>query len=137
MCFSKIWKYRVFINYVFSLKICVVCVHTLTPRENRERPESGIFYNLLEKKQYLMNTLYDWSRVGELNIGFIWLFLQTTLLSSAGLELNEYKYEQIMQQRSYIFWLRTHLHILLTYIFCLFLQRRFFKEQFIQSDLKF
>ena len=22
---------------------CLVCVHTLTPRENRERPESGIF----------------------------------------------------------------------------------------------
>ena len=41
-----------------------------------------------------------------------------------------------MQQRSYIFWLRSHLHILLAYIICLFLQRRFFKEQFIQSDLK-
>ena len=53
--------YRVFIKYcVFSLEFmfffwtlpvlmqrwfstCLVCVHTLTPRENRERPESGIF----------------------------------------------------------------------------------------------
>ena len=35
-----------------------LCTHTLTPRENRERPESGIFYNLQKKTQYLMNTLY-------------------------------------------------------------------------------
>ena len=53
--------YRVFNKYcVFSLKFLIflnsassaaalvfylpgVCVHTLTPRENRERPESGIF----------------------------------------------------------------------------------------------
>ena len=54
-------RYRVFIKYcVYSLKFCDflnsvssaaalvfylpgVCVHTLTPRENRERPELGIF----------------------------------------------------------------------------------------------
>ena len=33
---------------------CLLCVHTLTPSENRERPESGIFV----KTQYLNNTLY-------------------------------------------------------------------------------
>ena len=33
-------------------------VHTLTPRENRGRSESGIFLKILEKTQYLMNTLY-------------------------------------------------------------------------------
>ena len=32
---------------------CLVCVHTLTPRENRERPESGIFLNL--KKNTIFN----------------------------------------------------------------------------------
>ena len=37
---------------------CPVCVHTLTPRENRERQESRIFLNLRKKTQYLMNTLY-------------------------------------------------------------------------------
>ena len=54
------------LNIVFFLKIllffwplpvllqrwcstCLVCVHTLTPRENRERPESGIFENLWKK----------------------------------------------------------------------------------------
>ena len=36
---------------------CLVSVHTLTPRENRERPESRIFWNLWKKTQYLMNTL--------------------------------------------------------------------------------
>ena len=41
---------------VFYLPI--VSVHTLTPRENRERPESGIFLKILKKTQYLMNTLY-------------------------------------------------------------------------------
>ena len=37
---------------------CLVCVHTLTPSENRERQESGIFKNLCKETQYLMNTLY-------------------------------------------------------------------------------
>ena len=32
--------------------------HTLTPRKNRERPESGIFFKIFENTQYLMNTLY-------------------------------------------------------------------------------
>ena len=35
---------------------CLVGVHT--QRENRERPESGIFSNLKKETQYLMNTLY-------------------------------------------------------------------------------
>ena len=34
------------------------CVHTLTPRGNRERTESGIYFKIFEKTQYLMNTLY-------------------------------------------------------------------------------
>ena len=34
------------------------CVHTLTTRGNRERPESGIYNEIFEKTQYLMNTLY-------------------------------------------------------------------------------
>ena len=33
-------------------------VHKVTPRENRERPESGMNLNSLKKTQYLMNTLY-------------------------------------------------------------------------------
>ena len=35
------------------------CVHTLTPRGNRERPEFGIYFKIFEKIQYLMNTLYQ------------------------------------------------------------------------------
>ena len=31
-----------------------VLVHTLTPRENRERPESGIFFKVFEK-----NTIFN------------------------------------------------------------------------------
>ena len=31
-----------------------MCVHTLTPRENRERPESGIFKNIRKK-----NTIFN------------------------------------------------------------------------------
>ena len=68
-------SYRVFIKYcVFFLKIlwffltlpvllqrwcytCPVCVHTLTLRENRERPESGIYFKINENTQYLMNIL--------------------------------------------------------------------------------
>ena len=60
---SHVGTYRVFIKYcVFPLVFVIflnsassaaalvfylpgVCVHTLTPRENRERPESGIFKN--------------------------------------------------------------------------------------------
>ena len=66
--------YRVFINYcIFFFKMleffwtlsvllerwcstCLVCVHTLTPRENRERQEFGIYYNL-PKKQYLISNI--------------------------------------------------------------------------------
>ena len=33
-------------------------VCTLTPKENRERPESRIFSKIRKKTQYLMNTLY-------------------------------------------------------------------------------
>ena len=71
------WTYRLFINYcAFSLKRCdfselcqfccsagvlpawrVYTIHTLTQRENRERPVFGIFQNF-KKKQYSMNTLY-------------------------------------------------------------------------------
>ena len=31
----------------------------MTPRGNRKRPESGIHFKILEKTQYLMNTLYN------------------------------------------------------------------------------
>ena len=34
------------------------CVHTLTPRGNRERPESGIYLKIFEITQYLIKTLY-------------------------------------------------------------------------------
>ena len=34
------------------------CVHTLTPRGNPERPESGIYLKIFEKTQNLMNNLY-------------------------------------------------------------------------------
>ena len=34
------------------------CVHTLSPRGNRERPEFGIFFKIFEITQYLINTLY-------------------------------------------------------------------------------
>ena len=34
---------------------CLVCVHTLTPRQNRESSE---YLKIFEKTQYLMNTLY-------------------------------------------------------------------------------
>ena len=40
---------------VFDLPLCT---YTLTPRGNRERPESGIYFNIFEKTQLLMNTLY-------------------------------------------------------------------------------
>ena len=40
---------------VFDLPLCT---HTRTPRGNRERPESGIYFKIFEKTQYLMNTLY-------------------------------------------------------------------------------
>ena len=70
-CLDKSMYRMFFKNFVISLKFrnfsvllqrwlstCLVCVHTLTPRENRERPKSGIFLILWEKTQYLMNTLY-------------------------------------------------------------------------------
>ena len=34
------------------------CIRTLTPRGNRKRPESGIYFKIFEKTQYLMNNLY-------------------------------------------------------------------------------
>ena len=67
-------SYRVFIKYCFFPKIlwflwtllvllqcwCLIChgVHTLTPRGNRERPESRIYFKIFEKTTYFMNTLY-------------------------------------------------------------------------------
>ena len=45
-----------------------VCAHTLTLRENRERPESGIFLKNLKKTQYLMNTLYNSININWLNL---------------------------------------------------------------------
>ena len=38
---------------------CLVCVHTLTLRGSRERLESGKYFKIFEKTQYLMNTLYS------------------------------------------------------------------------------
>ena len=38
--------------------ICPVIVHTLTPRENRERPRVRNIFKSMEETQYLMNTLY-------------------------------------------------------------------------------
>ena len=73
--FWKRCKYRVLLKYcVFFLQIlwffwtlpvmlqcwwCLTChcVHTLTPRGNRERPESGIYFKIFKKTQYFMNTL--------------------------------------------------------------------------------
>ena len=40
---------------VFDLTLCT---HTYTEGKPRERPESGIYFKILEKTQYLMNTLY-------------------------------------------------------------------------------
>ena len=77
---DRIWSYqktyRVFIKYcVFSLKFCdfldsarpvlrqrwcstcLVCVHTLTPRENQRKTRVRNIIKSLEKTQYLMNTL--------------------------------------------------------------------------------
>ena len=54
LCFF--WTLPVLLQRWFST--CLVCVHTLTPKENRERPESGIFLKNRKKTQNLMNTLY-------------------------------------------------------------------------------
>ena len=48
------WTLPVLLQRWFST--CLVCVHTLTPRENRVRN----FSKNSEKTQYLMNTLYHW-----------------------------------------------------------------------------
>ena len=52
---------------------CLVCVHTLTQRENREGPESGIFQNLLKRTQYFMNTLYIIKRLEFRTIVFFYI----------------------------------------------------------------
>ena len=43
-------------------------VHKLTPRENRERPESEIYSKIFEKTQYLMNTLYVMSNMESITL---------------------------------------------------------------------
>ena len=59
------YRYRVFIKYcVFPQNVVIFllqrwrltchCVHSLKLRGNRERPESGIYFKILEKTQYLM-----------------------------------------------------------------------------------
>ena len=63
----------IFLNSVSSAAALVfyrpgVCVHQLTPRENRERPGSGIFLKNSEKTHYLMNILYLLNAL----IGEIW-----------------------------------------------------------------
>ena len=50
------WTLPVLLQRWFST--CLVSVHKLTPRENRERSESGNILKSSEKTQYLMNTLY-------------------------------------------------------------------------------
>ena len=48
--------------------------HPLTTRGNRERPESGIYFKIFEKTQYLMNILYLQKNnlKGTLNASFTW-----------------------------------------------------------------
>ena len=72
-----LWRsYRVFIKYcVFSAALVFYlpgCVDTLTPREYRERPESGIFKKNRKKTQYLMNTLCH--KFEKLKVSFIFLY---------------------------------------------------------------
>ena len=49
------WTLSVLLQRWFST--CLVCVHKLSSRENRERPESGIFLKIRKKTPYVMNTL--------------------------------------------------------------------------------
>ena len=72
MCFfPKIlwffWTLPVLLQRWFST--CLVCVHTLTPRENRVR---NIFLKI-GKIQYLMNTLYytQWHPKKSLHLGIL------------------------------------------------------------------
>ena len=67
ICVRFVWSTGCSLKIVFFLKyydfselckFCCHCVHTLTTRENLERPESGIYFKILDKTQYLMNTLY-------------------------------------------------------------------------------
>ena len=83
------------LNIVFFLKIfwlfwtlpvllqrwcstCLVCVHTLTPRENRERPEMGISGNLRK------NTIFTENPVPSFR-------LSTVFLTSNALRIFSYK----------------------------------------------
>ena len=50
------WTLPVLLQRWFST--CLVRVHTLIPRENRERLESEMYFKIFQKTQYLMNTLY-------------------------------------------------------------------------------
>ena len=66
MCFSLkccdfFWTLQVLLLQCWCLTCH--CVHSLTPRGNRERPESAIYLKILEKKQYLMNNLYQTSHI--------------------------------------------------------------------------
>ena len=54
----------IFLNSVSSAVALVFYHLVVQARENREKPESGIYFKIFEKKHYLMNTLY-------LNHGFM------------------------------------------------------------------
>ena len=53
------WNVVIFLNSASSTAAIVFDLPlTLTPRGNRERPESGIYFKIFEKTQYLTNILY-------------------------------------------------------------------------------
>ena len=87
-----------FIKYcIFSLKccnfseLCQICSsagvlpaiqwskhEVYTPRKNQERPLSGLYFKILEKTQYLMNTLYNF---GWFKSDFVFKFLNIEIHS--------------------------------------------------------
>ena len=62
-------KFWIFLNSASSASALVFYLPCVcTPREKRERPETGIFQNFRKKTQYLMNTLYVTSSRNQVSI---------------------------------------------------------------------
>ena len=81
------------------------CVHSLTPRGNRERPESGIYLKVFEKTQYSMNTLYlqfymcrIWLFIFLLNISFRFFSLELCIFEASSEEWESFKSQEAKNQ---------------------------------------
>ena len=92
MCFSlKCYDVSELCQFCCSPGVWPAIVSQVTPRGNRERPESGIYIEIFEITQYLMNTLYLLEKITFLSLQGLILKPWIPLLSSLSVFINKHQ----------------------------------------------